>query len=71
MELVELTVLVPKGNEQAIAAMVQSQTEALVRAETGTERSELLEARLTAVREAEKATILPDNAIVADIVITR
>ena len=59
MELVELIVLVPKGNEQAIAAMVQSQTEAFVRAETGTERSDLLEARLVIARTTEKSVTLP------------
>lgn len=59
MELVALTVYVPKGYEVAIAAMVQSQTEAIVQAATGTEQAKLLEGRLAVTRTAAKATVLP------------
>jgi len=61
MELVELTVFVPKGHEAAIAEMVKSQTAAIIAAATGTERADVLEARLLVAAEATKADPLPST----------
>lgn len=59
MELVELRMLVPRGHEAAIAAMVRSQTEAIIRAATGTEQQALLAARLEVAAVANEPIVLP------------